>query len=46
MASEARIIYLNTSLNLQEDSAPWNWRLRRTQVCFMFSQCSYLQTTF
>jgi len=42
--SAVTTIRLNTSLCIQEDTSSWNSRLRRTQVRFLFSQYSYLQT--
>jgi hypothetical protein len=39
-----RIIFLNSSLYLQEDTSPWNWRIRTAQVSSCFHICFYLQT--
>jgi len=42
--TEGRIIFLNSSLYLQEDTSPWSWRLRTAQVSYCFHICSYLLT--
>jgi hypothetical protein len=44
--TEDRIIYWNTSLYLQEDTSPWNARLRRAQVSYLFLQFLYVITEF
>jgi len=38
------IFILKTSLYVQEDISSWNSRLRRSQVSYLLSLCSYLQT--
>ena len=42
--TEDRIICWNTSLYLQEDTSPWNSRLRRAQVSYLFLQLLYVIT--
>jgi len=42
--TEIRIIFLNPSLYLQEDTSPWSWRIRTAQVSYCFHICSYLLT--
>jgi len=47
MASEARMIYLNTLLNLQEDATPWNFKVTKSTgkfsvfTMFSFGDCTY-----
>jgi hypothetical protein len=43
--SKKNMFILNTSLYIQEDISPWNSRLRRSQVSYLLSLCSYLQTS-
>jgi len=42
--SKNNTFILNTSLYIQEDISPWKSRLRRSQVSYLLSLCSYLQT--
>jgi hypothetical protein len=44
--TEDRTKYWNTSLYLQEDTSPWNSRLRRAQVSYLFLQLLYVITEF